>query len=142
MNKQVFVGGVQVGGAGTIPFGKTSPIEPPGSCPAQPDGPIPDGQQLVDITQVPNAPVPASGGNAAPAPDASSPSPSPSPATNGPSDASPSPAAPADNGSPVTPAAGKAADGRAAQQQNAKFATLTPDSQCDGETDFHLQPDS
>jgi hypothetical protein len=129
VNDQVFVGGLQVGAPGTIPFGKNSPVQPPGSCPANPGGPIPDGQQLVDITQTPNAPVPAgSGGNAAPAPAA--PSPSPSPAKAKPPKASPSPAAPADTAPPQAPPTGKAADGRAAQQQNAKFATLTADSQC------------
>jgi hypothetical protein len=124
-NKQVFVGGVQVGGPGTIPFGRNAPVQPPGSCPANPGGPIPDGQQLVNIIQTPNAPVPASSGGNGNTPPAPSPS-GPSPANVEPPKKSPAPPAP----SPNAPPAGKAADGRAAQQLNAKFATLTPESQC------------
>ena len=48
-DEQTFVGGAKVGSAGTIPFGQNQPLNPAGSCPAHPDGPIPDGQQLVDI---------------------------------------------------------------------------------------------
>ena len=55
-NPSTFVGGVAVGGPGTIPFGKTNPLSPPGSCPANPGGPIAAGSQLVDITKNPNAP--------------------------------------------------------------------------------------
>ncbi|KAF9219768.1 hypothetical protein BS17DRAFT_788759 [Gyrodon lividus] len=50
---KTFVGGLAVGGNGTIPFGSSAPISPPGSCPANPSGPIPDGTQLVGITQNP-----------------------------------------------------------------------------------------
>ena len=133
VNLQVFVGNVQVGGAGTIPFGLSSPVQPPGSCPANPGGTVPAGQQLVDITQNPNAPVPAgSGGNSTPSPSAdpsTSPSPSPSPVQNGSPNATPTPSGDTTNGSPNDD---KAADGRAAQQLNAQFATLTPDSSCTG----------
>jgi len=115
VNKQVFVGGVQVGGQGTIPFGKNAPVQPPGSCPANPGGPIPDGQQLVDTVQTPNVATPPKSGGKTPA-ATSNPGPKNSPA----------PPAPANN----APPAGKDADGRAAQQLNAKFATLTPESQC------------
>lgn len=52
-NEATFVGGIAVGGAGTIPFGQTTPLSPPGSCPANPSGPVPDGVQLVSITQDP-----------------------------------------------------------------------------------------
>lgn len=52
-DEKTFVGGVAVGGAGTIPFGQTTPLSPAGSCPANPSGPVPDGQQLVSITQDP-----------------------------------------------------------------------------------------
>ncbi|KAI0915233.1 hypothetical protein AcV5_005400 [Taiwanofungus camphoratus] len=52
-NEQTFVGGLSAGSSGTIPFGMSSPVSPAGSCPANPSGPIPDGQQLVDITQNP-----------------------------------------------------------------------------------------
>ncbi|GBE86208.1 hypothetical protein BKA93DRAFT_748474 [Sparassis latifolia] len=53
VNEQTFVGGLAVGSAGTIPFGLSAPVSPAGSCPANPSGTIPDGQQLVDITQNP-----------------------------------------------------------------------------------------
>jgi hypothetical protein len=48
-----FLGGVQVGATGTIPFGLSSPVSPPKSCPANPQGGIADGTQLVDVTQDP-----------------------------------------------------------------------------------------
>lgn len=44
---------LQVGDSGTIPFGLSSPVSPAGSCPANPSGPVPDGEQLTDITQNP-----------------------------------------------------------------------------------------
>jgi hypothetical protein len=48
-----FVGGASVGDPGTIPFGLSAPVSPPGSCAANPGGPIKDGSQLVDITSDP-----------------------------------------------------------------------------------------
>lgn len=48
-----FVGGLAVGAAGTIPFGQTEALSPAGSCKANPDGPIADGTQLVDLTTDP-----------------------------------------------------------------------------------------
>ena len=129
--KDVFVGNVQAGGPGTIPFGKNALVQPPGSCPANPGGPIADGQQLVDTVQTPNVPGNGDGNQASPAP---APSPPPTPGKK-----SPSPA-PAQN--PNAPPAGKAADGKAAQQQNAEFATLTPQSECNSKQRqrVHLQP--
>ncbi|KAI0342963.1 hypothetical protein BDW22DRAFT_1393621 [Trametopsis cervina] len=50
-----FFGGVSVGSNGTIPLGLTSPVTPPGSCPAYPAGPIPDGSQLVGLVDQPFA---------------------------------------------------------------------------------------
>ncbi|KAI0085777.1 hypothetical protein BDY19DRAFT_895923 [Irpex rosettiformis] len=50
-----FVGNIGVGGNGTIPFGMSSPLDPPGSCPAYPSGPIPAGAQLVDLVDSPFA---------------------------------------------------------------------------------------
>ncbi|KAH9847602.1 hypothetical protein C2E23DRAFT_863242 [Lenzites betulinus] len=64
-----FVGGVAVGGTGTIPFGQSAALSPAGSCPANPTGPIPDGEQLSDITQDPglaNVSSGSSAGSAAP----------------------------------------------------------------------------
>jgi hypothetical protein len=63
-NPTTFVGNVAVGGPGTIPFGQSTALKPPGSCPAHPSGPIADGTQLVDITQDPGV-----GGGKAPASD-------------------------------------------------------------------------
>ena len=51
----VFVGNVQVGAPGTIPRNKAKPLDPPGSCPAHPQGPIADGSQLSDIVSTPFA---------------------------------------------------------------------------------------
>jgi len=129
VNKQVFVGNVQLGAPGTIPFGRNAPVNPLGSCPANPNGPIPDGQQLVDITQVPNAPGSVNkGAPAPPAPPSKSTTPPP-PANDTKTETTPPPPP-----KKVTqaPASGKAADGKAAQEQNAKFATLTADSPCNG----------
>ncbi|KZS95125.1 hypothetical protein SISNIDRAFT_409029, partial [Sistotremastrum niveocremeum HHB9708] len=47
---------------GNVPLGQTSPVNPPGSCPAKTDGPVPDGVQL--NTLVKNPGVPAAGGAA------------------------------------------------------------------------------
>ena len=52
-NQKTFVGGLALGAAGTIPFGHTEPLNPLGSCAANPTGPIADGTQLTDITQDP-----------------------------------------------------------------------------------------
>ncbi|KLO20291.1 hypothetical protein SCHPADRAFT_38915 [Schizopora paradoxa] len=52
-NLALFTGNVAVGGAGTIPFEQSSPLSPPGSCPANPAGPIAAGSQLTDITNDP-----------------------------------------------------------------------------------------
>ncbi|TFY64779.1 hypothetical protein EVJ58_g2401 [Rhodofomes roseus] len=52
-NENTFVGGLSVGSPGTIPFGMTSAVSPAGSCPANPSGPIPDGQQLSDLVDSP-----------------------------------------------------------------------------------------
>ena len=53
VNPTVFVGNVAVGAAGTIPFGRTSPVNPPRSCPAHTSGGIADGTQLTDIVSDP-----------------------------------------------------------------------------------------
>lgn len=50
-----FTGNVQAGAPGTIPFGQSTPLDPPRSCPANPQGGVEDGTQLVDITQNPRA---------------------------------------------------------------------------------------
>jgi hypothetical protein len=50
--KDTFVGNLQPGAEGTVPFGLTS-LDTAKSCPANPDGGVADGSQLVDLTQDP-----------------------------------------------------------------------------------------
>lgn len=52
VNPTVFTGNVQVGAAGTIPFGLNAPVNPPGACPASATA-VPDGQQLEQLVQSP-----------------------------------------------------------------------------------------
>ncbi|KAF8575964.1 hypothetical protein K439DRAFT_697941 [Ramaria rubella] len=61
VDPQTFTNNVKVGGPGTIPFGLSAPLSPAGSCKANPQGGIPDGSQLVDLTQNPG--VGSAGGN-------------------------------------------------------------------------------
>lgn len=121
-NQKVFVGGVAVGGAGTIPFGRNAPLNPLGSCPANPGGPIADGTQLVDLTQNPGAGNTPAPGNT---PAASvKPAPSPAKSQTPVADASPAPA-------PAGGAGGfKLQNGQDAQALNKKFAGLTSSSSC------------
>jgi hypothetical protein len=98
-NLSKFSNGQAAGGPGTLPLGHTA-LNPQGSCPANPKGPIPDGQQLVDITQNPGPP---STGKTTPGSLIATP--------------------------PVS-AADHLANGQDAQKQNAEFAKLTPDSGC------------
>jgi len=135
-NQNTFANGAALGAAGTIPFGLNAPLNPLGSCPANPQGPVPDGQQLVDITTNPNAPGTA-GGAAPPASTTSAVVAAPPAATSVAPPAASSAAAPP----AATPAAGgsdkggfQLANGQAAQKLNAKFATLSASSSCtDGE---------
>ena len=102
-------------------------MNPPGSCPANPNGPIPDGQQLVDITQNPGS----GGGGANTRPvlvgNPSSPVKTSTPAVKKPSP-TPAPNAP-------TPQAGdfRLQNGKDAQKLNAQFAKLTANSSCTGQ---------
>ncbi|KAG5647447.1 hypothetical protein DXG03_009377 [Asterophora parasitica] len=119
-NPSVFVGGAAVGSAGTIPFGKNAPVRPPGSCPASPNAAVPDGAQLVDITQNPGVGGAGNGntGGNTPPPPASSTA-APPAATRAP----PPPSAPNTGGF-------KLQNGKDAQALNAKFATLNANSAC------------
>ncbi|KZT43758.1 hypothetical protein SISSUDRAFT_496600 [Sistotremastrum suecicum HHB10207 ss-3] len=115
VNPTVFTGNVAVGDPGTIPLGLSAPLSPPGSCPANPVGPIPDGSQLVSITQVPGAP--ASGGQVVALP--------PPPTTS--DDTTP----PADTSSPSNDGSGfSLQNGLDAQALNTQFATLDLSSSC------------
>jgi len=132
VNDNLFTNGNTPGQAGTIPFGLSSPVSPPGSCPAHPDGKVPDGQQLVDLVQSPGTPSSNSGGNnqapvqAAPPAASSDDSNQDAPSTSQ-AAAAPPPAAttPASTGSGF-----QADNGRQAQQQNQEFASLTTSSPC------------
>ncbi|TFK39998.1 hypothetical protein BDQ12DRAFT_698039 [Crucibulum laeve] len=144
-NPTTFVGGVAVGQPGTIPFGLNAPLSPAGSCPANPNGPVPDGQQLVDITQNPGATAgnAASGNNSGSAGGAAG--------TDNSGDATETdcndstveitstvaaPAEATETPAPTTAAAGDNGgsfllqNGKDAQALNAKFAGLTADSAC------------
>jgi len=98
---------------GNLPLGVTA-VNPPGSCPAKPDGPVPDGQQLNKIVTNPGK---GNAGNAAAAP----------PATPAATQA----AAAAPAAAPAAPASGFALNnGKDAIALNEKFASLTADSPC------------
>ncbi|KAI9450954.1 proline-rich protein [Russula earlei] len=135
-----FTGGLKVGDQGTIPFGQASILNPAGSCPAHPSGPIADGTQLVDQVSSPGVPSIANPGNGKdqnPPPTSSSLTlsvPAPSAVPSPPPPAA-SPPAPSQSPSPSTGSKGFAfQNGQDAQALNQKFQTLTVDSPCnDGE---------
>lgn len=113
-NPNVFVGGIALGQPGTIPLGHTGPLNPLGSCPANPGGPIADGTQLVDLTQNPGV------GNGGASPPASV-----SPATN---------VSASENIARAATSGGfRLQNGLDAQKLNAQFTTLTANSPCTGE---------
>jgi hypothetical protein len=117
---------------GNVPLGLTA-VSPPGSCPAKPDGPVPDGVQLNTLVQSPGsaggAPPPANNGGASP-PPAQTPPPANAPAqTPPPANAPAQTPPPAAGDKPFT-----RQNGLDAKALNDKFATLTADSPCtDGE---------
>ncbi|KAG6884067.1 hypothetical protein C0992_007090 [Termitomyces sp. T32_za158] len=107
---------------GNVPLG-LSAVTPPGSCPAKPDGPVPDGVQLNTLVTSPGV------GGSAPAPSVAAPPAAPTTAT------ALDVAAPAPT-SASTPAASPASgsfqlqNGQDAITQNDQFASLTADSAC------------
>ncbi|KAK2463674.1 hypothetical protein APHAL10511_004425 [Amanita phalloides] len=150
VDPNTFVGGIPVGSRGTIPFGQTSKVDPPGSCPAHPSGPIPNGTQLVDIVQSPGSPGSGSGSDSGSSgsdtssnsgsdtssnsgSDTSSNSGSDTSSKSG-SDTSSNPGS--DSGSPGTSGSGSTAgnfhldNGQQAQKLNAGFAQLDENSSC------------
>ncbi|KAI0312579.1 hypothetical protein OF83DRAFT_1019779, partial [Amylostereum chailletii] len=133
-----FVGGVQVGGAGTIPFGMSAALSPAGSCPAHPDGPIADGSQLVDQVDSPGQ-VSSSGSgssNSTFPSDSSATATASAPAstatdasdTSGSTDSTDS----SDSSSTASSSSSsfQLQNGQDAQALNKKFAALTADSTC------------
>ncbi|KAH7878925.1 uncharacterized protein C8R40DRAFT_1037481 [Lentinula edodes] len=144
-----FVGGLSVGDAGTIPFGLSAAVNPAGSCPANPSGPVADGQQLNTITQNPGTPSSsgstasgstgstASSASVAPAAASSAASSSASTSDNdgsgaavGASASSTSTAGTTTSSSTSTSSGFALSNGQAAQALNAQFATLTASSTC------------
>ncbi|KAH7926423.1 hypothetical protein BV22DRAFT_1032919 [Leucogyrophana mollusca] len=154
---KTFVGGIAVGGNGTIPFGMSSPLSPAGSCPANPSGPIANGVQLVTLTQNPgvgsssnstssgsssNSTSSASGSSTA----TSSASSSTSTSTTDSSDdcdgdddepSGTSSSAPTGSSTSAAPSASASSsgsfllsNGQAAQKLNSQFASLTSSSSC------------
>ena len=134
-NPTIFTGNVKVGAAGTIPFGQTAILNPPGSCPANPTGPIADGTQLVDQVSSPGV---TSGSGSGSGSNNGTPS-SASPQTSSSSTPVSSLAAAATSSSQAsTPTASSssgdfhAQNGQDAETLNKMFQTLTPDSSCTG----------
>ncbi|KAG6910043.1 hypothetical protein DXG01_013767 [Tephrocybe rancida] len=125
-----FVGGVAVGQAGTIPFGRTTPLSPAGSCPANPSGPITDGSQLVDIVQNPGVDTTGAGTTTPPSstPAASAPGSSTTSTSSTGSTSTNSSSTSTNNGSSASNF--KVQNGKDAQALNAKFSKLTADSAC------------
>jgi hypothetical protein len=150
-NSQTFVGGLAVGAPGTIPFGQTTPVNPPGSCPANPSGTIPDGVQLSDIVKSPGN-VGSAAGTPAPAPAAASVSAAqatssaaqvPTPSAASTAAAKPTPSAAASTAPAAAPAAGSDFHHQNAQLAttlNQMFQSLTPQSSCTGKLWFWFLP--
>ncbi|KAF5316622.1 hypothetical protein D9619_006672 [Psilocybe cf. subviscida] len=128
-NQNTFANGSKLGGAGTIPFGLSAPLNPLGSCPANTAGPIADGTQLVDLTTNPGK----VGGGAAQAQTASPATVAAAPKAT----ANTVPAATGTAKTAIVAAAGsfQLQNGKDAQALNKKFATLSATSSCTaGET--------
>lgn len=131
-----------VGSPGTIPLGLKSVLNPPGSCSAHPNGPIQDGQQLVDITQNPGNTdgnvdtPPPSGGEDPNKPTSTSTPPMntdvPPMNTNTPPAVDPPASMPTQSVPNSQGGDFRLQNGKDAQKLNAQFATLTPDSSCTG----------
>lgn len=129
-----FVGGVAVGQPGTIPFGQTQPVNPRGSCPANPSGPVADGTQLTDTISSPGN----VGSGAAAAPPAAATSAAAAPPASTAAAAAPSAVNNAGAGAAAPAAASPAAasgdfhlqNGQDAQKLNASFKTLSATSSC------------
>lgn len=133
MSQNTFAGNLKLGDAGTIPLGLNAPLNPLGSCHANPQGPVTNGVQLTDITDSPGQV--GGGGGVRAAVTANVPPPStalqPAPVVVS---ASPAPAA-----IPAPSVGGFALqNGMAAQALNKQFATLLAGSSCTGASLFPL----
>ncbi|EGN95022.1 hypothetical protein SERLA73DRAFT_187302 [Serpula lacrymans var. lacrymans S7.3] len=148
---KTFVGGIAVGGNGTIPFGMSSPLSPAGSCPANPSGPITNGAQLTDLTQSPGVGSTSSGsssgnstGSATPSASGSATAPSPTETSvdnddgdcddgTGETTTTISTTSSAAGATPTSSSGNSSlllSNGQAAQKLNAQFASLTANSTC------------
>jgi hypothetical protein len=134
VNPTKFADGSTVGAPGTIPLGQNGPLNPPGSCPANPSGPIPDGQQLVNIVQSPGVAGASGAGNSTTQNPPSAPLAASASATQSTSaSAANTPPSPTRRAAATSSASGfKAQNGKDAQALNQKFQALTPDSPCTG----------
>jgi hypothetical protein len=134
-----FTGGAKVPDPGTFPFGQTAILNPPGSCPAHPSGPIPDGTQLVDQVSSPGLPPGNNPGNGTNGGTPSSDSPQTS-STLTPVVSSTAPAAPSSQTSTSSASSGTSGfhvqNGKDAQALNLQFQSLTPDSSCSNLASF------
>jgi hypothetical protein len=141
-DQTTFVGGIKVGGAGTIPFGLNAPVSPPGSCPAHTSGPIPDGQQLVTITQDPG--VSGSGSGSSPSASATPTDAPTSTDTTAPSATSTADSSETDSCDPpvtvtVTAGATPSASDSAASPAITSSAAVPTSTSAGSSSDFHLQ---
>ncbi|EIM81086.1 uncharacterized protein STEHIDRAFT_150134 [Stereum hirsutum FP-91666 SS1] len=143
-SETTFVGNLAVGDAGTIPFGMTSAVNPAGSCPANPSGPIADGTQLVDQVSSPGT-VSSSSGSSSNSSSSSSSSADTSSAaavassavgaaaassTSTPTAATSSSSSPSSSSSSF-----QLSNGQAAQTLNAQFASISASDSCsDGDS--------
>lgn len=119
---------------GNVPLGLDK-VDPPGSCLANPDGPIPDGKQLNQITNDPGVPI--TGGENPTKTDNKKPKAS-STSKKKKADECSSPTADAtDNVSQAAPTTKsfQLENGRKAKALNNDFAKLTPDSSCKSDED-------
>ena len=151
VNPNKFADGSTAGAPGTIPLGLKASVNPPGSCPANPSGPVPAGQQLDDIVNSPGVPGGSGAGNGTTqnSSAASSASVSDTLATSSSASVSATqvtqssvasgantPASPTPRAVANSSASGsdfKAQNGKDAQALNQKFQSLTADSSCTGE---------
>ncbi|KZT24474.1 hypothetical protein NEOLEDRAFT_1179160 [Neolentinus lepideus HHB14362 ss-1] len=124
---------------GNVPLGLTA-VNPPGSCPAKPDGPVPDGVQLNTLVTSPGTPQGgsssgASTGSSAPAITSVASQSSATAVVTTSSAAAASTSSTANNSGSSGTAAGNTksftlSNGQEAQKLNAQFAALSASSSC------------
>ncbi|KAB5592274.1 Proline-rich protein [Ceratobasidium theobromae] len=120
-----FTGSLKPGAPGTVPLGGNA-VNPPGSCPASPNAPVADGQQLNTLVRDPGSGSGGNGGNPKPAAPSSAAA-APTSAAAAPSKApAPAPApAPANGAKPF-----QLQNGQEAQRLNQSFESLKAGQEC------------